>query len=134
MTEFITPEDAAQIAEILDQSVRDLGLLASAVGRPSASVFGEDAYPSLAEKIAALIDAINRSHPLIDGNKRLSWICARNLANLNGYELRTDPDDGERVILGVAEGSIGLTSLTAWVDEHLVPPIVLPTGVTPAAT
>ena len=93
MTEFITPEDAAQIAEILDQSVRDLGLLASAVGRPSASVFGEDAYPSLAEKI-----------------------------------------EGERVILGVAEGSIGLASLTAWVDEHLVPPIVPPTGATPAAT
>ncbi len=63
MTDFITPEDAAQIAEILDQSVRDLGLLASAVGRPSASVFGEDAYPSLAEKIAALIDAINRNRP-----------------------------------------------------------------------
>lgn len=121
MTEFLTPEDAIQITEILGQSVRDLGLLASAIGRPSASVFGEDAYPSLGEKIAALMDGINRNHPLVDGNKRLSWLCARNFANLNGYELRTEPDNGERVIFGVADGSIGLAALTTWINAHLTP-------------
>ncbi|MGB3673860.1 MAG: Fic family protein [Candidatus Nanopelagicales bacterium] len=121
MTEFLTTEDGVQIVEMLGQQVRDLGLLASAINRPSASAFGEDAYPSLGEKIAALIDGINRNHPLIDGNKRLSWICARNFANLNGHELRADPDDGEQVIFGVAEGSMDFASLTVWTNAHLSP-------------
>ncbi|MGV1036441.1 MAG: type II toxin-antitoxin system death-on-curing family toxin [Candidatus Nanopelagicales bacterium] len=119
MTDYLSTEDAAQIAELLGQSVRDLGLLASAVARPQASAFGVDAYGSLPEKIAALIDGINRNHPLADGNKRLSWICGVTFANLNGHELATNPTDGERVIIAAAAGDIDLSALAVWVEQHL---------------
>ncbi len=119
MTQFLATEDAIQITGILGQSIRDVGLLAGAIARPATSVYGEDAYPDLSQKIAALIDGINRNHPLVDGNKRLSWLCARNFANLNGYELRTDADEGERVIFAVARGSMDLSSLTEWTETHL---------------
>ncbi len=60
-------------AETLGEAeVRDLGLLQSAAARPQASAFGEDAYPSLLEKSAALVHSIARNHALVDGNKRLT--------------------------------------------------------------
>ena len=40
-------------------------------------MFGEDAYPSFAEKAAALMHSLARNHPLDDGNKRLAWAATR---------------------------------------------------------
>lgn len=120
MTEFLTVEDASELATaVLHQPVRDYGLLASAVARPQASAFGADAYASFPAKVAALIDGINRSHPLVDGNKRLSWLCAVVFAQLNGFDLTTHVDEGERVILAVAAGTMELDALTDWVSAHL---------------
>lgn len=56
--------------------VRDIGALESAVFRPTATVFGQEAYPTDDLKVAALMDAISRSHPLSDGNKRLALLAA----------------------------------------------------------
>ena len=53
--------------------VRDYGLLASAAARPETTVFGQDAYPDIASKAAALLHSICTKHALIDGNKRLVW-------------------------------------------------------------
>lgn len=51
--------------------IRDIGLLGSAVARPQTTVFGQDAYPDLWSKAAALLQSIVNNHALIDGNKRL---------------------------------------------------------------
>ena len=40
--------------------VRDWGLLESALARPQTTVFGEDAYPSVWEKAAALMHSLVR--------------------------------------------------------------------------
>ena len=56
--------------------VRDLGLLASGAHRPQTSLFGQDAYPSIDHKAAALLESLVRNHALVDGNKRLGWIAA----------------------------------------------------------
>lgn len=63
---------------MLDEvALRDRGLLASAAARPQTTVFGEDAYPSFAEKAAALMHSLARNHPLVDGNRRLAWAATR---------------------------------------------------------
>ena len=64
--------DALDICDRLRLHVRDAGALASAIERPAQVVWGEEAYVGIHAKAAALLDAINRSHPLVDGNKRLS--------------------------------------------------------------
>jgi len=53
--------------------LRDFGLLDSAVMRPQASAFGDDAYPTIHEKAAALLHGLARNHPFVDGNKRTAW-------------------------------------------------------------
>lgn len=54
--------------------VRDHGLVESSAAGPRASAFGEDAYPTLHEKAAALVHSVARNHALVDGNKRLALI------------------------------------------------------------
>ena len=50
--------------------IRDLGALESALAQPRATFSGDDLYPSLVEKAAALCFSLVMSHPFADGNKR----------------------------------------------------------------
>ena len=52
--------------------VRDIGLLDSALSRPRASAFGEDAYHTVGLKAAALLHSLTKNHCLVDGNKRIA--------------------------------------------------------------
>jgi death-on-curing protein len=119
MTDYLDTEDALIVAEELGLVVRDPGLLAAAVARPAASAFGADAYDTLAQKVAALIAGINRNQPLVDGNKRLSWVCAVVFAHLNGADLIAEQSDINDAVRGVAAGDGSLGRLTTWVGGRL---------------
>jgi death-on-curing protein len=111
--DHLSTEDLLEIAagvlgEVL---VRDVGALASAAGRPRMTVFGADAYPTLAEKAAALMHSLARNHPLVDGNKRLAWAATRVFCLLNGTDLRLPVDDAERMVVGVAAGDLDVPDL-----------------------
>jgi death on curing protein len=73
--------------------VRDLGLLDSAVERPRSSAFGEDAYPTVILKAAALLHSLANNHALVDGNKRLAWLATVVFLDINGCA--TGLNDGE---------------------------------------
>lgn len=92
----------------------DPGLLASAVGRPASTVFGEDAYPDLITKVAALLESVVRNHALVDGNKRAGWALAMVTLRLNDYELDYDEDEAFVMVMPVADGSSRLTQITPW--------------------
>lgn len=104
---LLTTEDLVAIATRIgrgDAQVRDLGLLESAAARPGTSVFGEDAYPDLETKAAALLESLVRNHALIDGNKRLGWLALVLFLALNGHRLDVDDDEAYDLVIGVAEG------------------------------
>lgn len=73
--------------------VRDMGLLGSAAARPQTSVMGDDAYPDVWEKAASLLQSLVKSHPLVDGNKRLGWLATAVFLELNGVEITRAPND-----------------------------------------
>jgi death on curing protein len=113
--EHLTVEDLLLIAEATlgQPAVRDIGLLDSAAHRPQASAFGKDAYPTIHEKAAALLEAVVRDHALVDGNKRLAWAAVVVLYDLNGFDL--DPpsvDEAVELVVTVAAGQTELTKLT----------------------
>ncbi|MCF8539676.1 MAG: type II toxin-antitoxin system death-on-curing family toxin [Candidatus Nanopelagicales bacterium] len=116
---YLQIEDALVLAERMGLVARDVGLLASAVGRPGASAFGEEIYPTLHHKIASLIHGINRNHPMVDGNKRLSWMCAVAFARINYFDLRGSQDEIYDMVIGVAEGNTDVPELSGWVESHL---------------
>lgn len=111
MTIYLDTEDLISISSIVcgtPPKVRDYGLLASAAARPATSVFGQDAYPDLASKAAALLHSICGNHALIDGNKRLAWAAAVVLiGSNNGKPIPdVDVDRAETFMLAVADGSL----------------------------
>ncbi len=118
--DHLSLEDLLEIAAgvVDDLGVRDMGLLASAAARPRASAFGEDAYPSSAEKAAALMHSLARNHALVDGNKRLAWSATRIFHLLNGRDLVMTVDDAEALVLGVVAGQVGVETLTRTLAEH----------------
>jgi death-on-curing protein len=64
--EYLDLDDLMAAADVAiggSPEVRDCGLLESALARPRASVFGEDAYPSLNEKAAALLHSLVSARP-----------------------------------------------------------------------
>jgi death on curing protein len=116
VTRYLTLDDVLRQFERSGWVVRDAGLLASAVARPAASVFGQDAYPTLWLKAAALCQSLDNNQALADGNKRLAWLTTKVLLAINGARLRASADDGER-FMQVA-GHADLSSLAAWLQAH----------------
>ncbi|GAA0978406.1 type II toxin-antitoxin system death-on-curing family toxin [Acrocarpospora macrocephala] len=109
MTVFLTTTDVLAIAEEILPSVglRDGGQLHAAVFRPQTSLYGEDAYPDLWTKAAALIQSLIIGHPLVDGNKRLGWTSAVVFLELNGQILTgTDTDAAETLVIAVTTGEL----------------------------
>lgn len=100
--------------------VRDAGLLASALHRPHTTLFGDDAYPSLSLKGAALVESLAQNHPMVDGNKRSAWICLNVFLGLNEYELRAQTDDAYAFMLDVANSRLSLDATSEWISERLV--------------
>ncbi|WP_067142917.1 type II toxin-antitoxin system death-on-curing family toxin [Microtetraspora malaysiensis] len=109
MTLYPTTSDLLALAEVVLPEVllRDGGQLHAAVLRPQTSVFGDDAYPDLWEKAAALMQSILIGHPLVDGNKRLAWATAVAFLEDNGEILEyRDVDEAERLVIAVAMGEL----------------------------
>ncbi len=86
--------------------IRDLGLLESAVARPRTTVFGQDAYPTLESKAAALLHSVTRNHALVDGNKRLGLAATIAFLGLNGHRLTWTNDEAYDFVIAVAAGEL----------------------------
>ena len=101
---YLDLEDLLRIVEVeAIGPVRDLGLLDSATARPRSSAFGIDAYPTLPEKAAALLDSVVGNPALVDGNKRLGWLATVAFFWINGQLLLAPEDDAYDLVMGVAE-------------------------------
>jgi death on curing protein len=109
VTQYLTVEQALRIARSAVGGpiyVRDVGLLEAAVHRPRTSVLGQDAYPDLFAKAAALLHSLARNHPLVDGNKRLAWLATYVFLAKNDVVLDPGDDEAYDLVVAVAAGRI----------------------------
>ncbi|MBE9128640.1 MULTISPECIES: type II toxin-antitoxin system death-on-curing family toxin [unclassified Coleofasciculus] len=110
--------------QIIEQSggalgVRELGALESALAQPRMTFGGEDLYPMLADKAAALGFSIIMNHPFVDGNKRTGHAAMETFLVLNGLEISASVDEQEQVILALASGNSGRESFVEWLKQHI---------------
>lgn len=110
--------------QVMEQSggfagVRDVGALESAVAQPRMTFAGEDLYPTLVEKAAALGFSLIKNHPFVDGNKRTGHAAMEIFLVLNGHEINADVDQQFDVVLSVASGKIDRDSFLAWLRDHI---------------
>ncbi len=100
--------------------IRDLGSLESALAQPRQSVAGQDLYPDLTSKAAALCFSLVLNHPFVDGNKRIGHAAMETFLFVNGSELRASVDEQERIMLDLAAGALSRENFVEWVTQHTV--------------
>jgi death-on-curing protein len=105
--EYLTLEDLLGLIDDLGVGpIRDVGLLDSAIHRPQATVYGDEAYPDLDQKAAVLLESLVRNHALIDGNKRIGWLATVVFYGLNNIELEAPDDDAYDLVIAIASGKM----------------------------
>jgi death-on-curing protein len=112
--DYLNLEDLIEIGSALIPGfkIRDIGLLESAANRPQTTIYGKDAYPTFADKAAALMHSLARNHCLIDGNKRLAWSATRAFCLMNGLDLKLKTDTAESLVVATAKGELDVAALS----------------------
>ncbi|QWU16458.1 death on curing protein [Paenibacillus sophorae] len=128
MTIFLTKEEivAAHCYMIrkmndADQAgIKDHALLDSAVHKPEQSLFGEDAYPSLFEKAAALLESLVKNHSFHNGNKRTAYLAVKSFLMVNGYHLKMVRLFAVEFIVDIAKDGYSFEQIASILREHSV--------------
>jgi death on curing protein len=98
--------------------IRDLGLLQAAIARPQATFDGQELYPTLYARAAALLHSLVSNHPFVDGNKRVGITAAGLFLRLNGHSLQVTNHALEQFVLQVAQGQLSVEEITMWLEGH----------------
>lgn len=101
-----------------EHGVLDLGLLQSAVARPQATFDGQDLYPDLFSKAAALMESLIGNHAFVAGNKRTAITASGLFLRLNGYHLTADNQQLETFTLQCAQHLVSLDQMTVWFEDQ----------------
>ncbi|RKZ80417.1 MAG: type II toxin-antitoxin system death-on-curing family toxin [Candidatus Parabeggiatoa sp. nov. 1] len=86
--------------------VRDMNGLDSALNMPKASFASQYLHTDLYAMAAAYLFHIVQNHPFIDGNKRTGTFAALAFLDINGIEIKVDPDELADLVLSVTRGEI----------------------------
>ena len=113
----------ARVIELFGGSsgLRDVALLQSALGMPSASFRGTYLHGSLAEMAAAYHYHLACNHPFVDGNKRVAATAARVFLSMNDAAFDPTEEEYGDLTLGVAAGTIDKAAVTAFFKIHTRP-------------
>ncbi|MBI2430783.1 MAG: type II toxin-antitoxin system death-on-curing family toxin [Candidatus Levybacteria bacterium] len=98
--------------------IRDLGLIQSALARPQASFGGEDLYPTILDKAAALFHSLIFNHAFTDGNKRTSITTTARFLYINGYEFKVDKKEFIDFPLRVENKHLAIEEIAKWLKTH----------------
>ena len=117
----------AEIIEIHDyqighfgggEGLRDIELLRSAIGMPSATFGGEYLHPTIIEMAAAYLYHLAENHPFVDGNKRVGAMAALIFLDQNGYDLDASDAEFTDMVLKVASGKMLKAEITLFFRQH----------------
>lgn len=79
---------------------------------------GEDLYPDLSAKAAALWHSLIANHPFVDGNKRVGAMAAELFLAVNRVRLIASDQEVVSTTLAVARGEISAEALAVWIHQR----------------
>lgn len=124
MTKFLSIDEVYALHEkILTVSegrsgVRDFALLHSAIERPQSSFNGEDLYPTLFAKAAALLHSLCMNHAFFDGNKRTAYGSTAGFLYMNGYTLKASVKEAADFMVHVDNDKPDFKEIVDWIKKH----------------
>jgi death on curing protein len=99
----------------------NFGMLEAAVMRPQQSVGGQDAYPDIHHKAAALLHSLCRNHAFLDGNKRTGLLAVATFYGLNDYHFVAEEGELVGLIVDVAESQLDVTAIAGELKGYAIP-------------
>ena len=100
------------------QGIRDQGLMESAIARPYQTFDGEDLYPTVFEKAAALTESIIINHPFIDGNKRTGLLAMLVILEIGNFKITASNDDTYNFTIQISTGEIKFEEIVMWLKNN----------------
>ena len=94
--------------------LRDLGRLEASLATQTQYAFGEELYPNLYEKAAALIRGIIADHPFVDGNKRTAMLVSLTFLRLNEASFKAKTSEIEDFAVKIATDHLDVPAIAAW--------------------
>jgi death-on-curing protein len=101
--------------------IRDMELLKSALGIPSATFGGRFLHTDIHEMSAAYLFHLVKDHPFIDGNKRVGAVTALVFLELNGFVFDAPEDDFAEMVLAVVRGELGKADVAVFIRRFTRP-------------
>jgi death on curing protein len=101
--------------------IRDRGGLEAAAARPQMTFGGDDLYPDLAAKAAALMHSLVMNHPFVDGNKRVGAMAAELFLAANGHALEAYDEALADLTFAIARGEVPAEALAVWIRQRSRP-------------
>lgn len=98
--------------------VRDMELLKSAIGMPSATFGGTFLHPTIYEMAAAYLFHLVENHPFVDGNKRVGAMAALVFLDMNGIDFEASNEEFTAMVLCVASGKMLKAEITLFLKKH----------------
>lgn len=123
---YLTPEQVLFIHYRLieetggSHGLRDIALLQLAIARPMAAFGGDDLYPDIFTKAAALMHSLIKNHPFIDGNKRTAITSSSIFLLRNGFQIIASNKELEQFTLEAASTKIEIEKIVKWFKKHSV--------------
>ena len=102
----------------VEDGVRDMALLESAVNAPFQTFGGQDLFPSIYEKAARLLYGIANNHAFVDGNKRTAVHAMEVFLIMNRVSLDYTIDEMEIMVIGIADNTLTYEDAARWITEH----------------
>lgn len=121
---MITLKEVEAIHQVLIENfggaagIRDLNGLESALARPFQQFDGNDLYPTILLKAAAIVQSILINHPFVDGNKRTGYTLLRYFLLSNNFDIKASQDEKYEFIIAIASGNMDFDAIAAWLDTH----------------
>lgn len=98
--------------------LRDFGLLESAVGRPQATFGGEDLYPTIFLKGAALVHSLLLNHQFVDGNKRTAMFSVMTFMESNEYKMIATQKEVVECALWIENQKPEIEEISTWLNKN----------------
>jgi death on curing protein len=98
--------------------VRDRHLLLSAARRPMLQLFGQEQFPTLLDKAAALLESLARHHLFVDGNKRTAIRAVTLFLEANDVRPIWKAQEEYDFVLSVAKGEQEIPAIVAWLRAN----------------
>jgi death on curing protein len=100
-----------------DSGIRDIGLLKSALGMPSATFSDQFLHTDIYEMAAAYLFHLVQNHPFVDGNKRVGAVAVLVFLILNGYDFDAPEEEFAEMVMSVARGELDKAEVAVFIHR-----------------